>query len=115
MPGKEEWVLVKLGSQRNCVERPVRPVFPDYLFLMTMVKVSSTYMENVHQIIKNHSNYVSRKKPKPTPSCNCKKKDDCPLNGNCLTNNVRYKCTVSPTATTKKPAYLGLTEGEWKQ
>ena len=36
MPGKEEWVLVYLGSQHKCVERPVRPVFPGYLFLMTM-------------------------------------------------------------------------------
>ena len=25
------------GSQHKCVERPVRPVFPDYPFLMTMV------------------------------------------------------------------------------
>ena len=29
MPGKEEWVLVQLGSQHKCVERPVRPEFPD--------------------------------------------------------------------------------------
>ena len=31
MPGKEEWVLVQLGSQHKCVELPFRPVFPDYL------------------------------------------------------------------------------------
>ena len=31
MPVKEEWVLVQLGSQHKCVERPVRPVFPDFL------------------------------------------------------------------------------------
>ena len=39
MPGKEEWVLVLLGSQHKCVERPVRPEFPDYVFLMTMLRV----------------------------------------------------------------------------
>ena len=39
MPGKEEWVLEYLGSQHKCVEWPVRPVFPDYLFLVTMVKL----------------------------------------------------------------------------
>ena len=72
-------------------------------------------MGSVRQIIKNHSNYVSRKKPKLATSCNGRKKDDCPLNGNCLTNNVIYKCTVSPTTTTKQRANLGLAEGEWKQ
>ena len=39
MPGKEEWLLVQLGSQHKCIERPVRPEFPDYLFLMTMVRL----------------------------------------------------------------------------
>ena len=38
MPGKEEWVLVWLGSQHKCVGRPVRPVFPDYPFLVTMIR-----------------------------------------------------------------------------
>ena len=51
-----------------------------------------------------HNNYDSRKNPKLTPSCNW------------LINNVIYKCTVSPTATTtKQRAYLRLAEGEWKQ
>ena len=49
---------------------------------------------------KKHSNYVSRKNPKSVPSCNCRKKDDCLVNSNCLINNVIYKCTVSPTTTT---------------
>ena len=31
MFSKEEWDLVQLGSQHNCVERPIWPVFPDYL------------------------------------------------------------------------------------
>ena len=29
--GREEWVLVELGSQHKRVKRPVWPVFPDYL------------------------------------------------------------------------------------
>ena len=72
-------------------------------------------MENVRQIIKKDNNYVSREKPKSTPSCNCRKKDICPMNGNCLMNNVIYKCTVFPATRTKQRAYLGLAEGEWKQ
>ena len=69
-------------------------------------------MENVRQIIKKHNKYVSREKPKSTPSCNCRKKDGCPINSNFLINNIIYKCTVSQTARTKQEAYLGLAEGE---
>ena len=73
-------------------------------------------MENVRQIIKKQNNYVSRKKPKSTQSCNGRKKDNYPMNGNCLTNSVIYKYTISPaTTTTKQRAYLELAEGDWKQ
>ena len=37
------------------------------------------------------------------------------LKGNCLIKNVIYKCTVSPTITTKQWAHLGLANREWKQ
>ena len=37
MPSKEEWVLIYLDSQHKCIEGTVRPVFPDYLFLVTML------------------------------------------------------------------------------
>ena len=34
MHGREEWVLISLGSEKKCVELPVRPVFS---FLVTML------------------------------------------------------------------------------
>ena len=37
---------------------------------------------------KKHNTYVNRKKSKSKPSCNCRKKDDCPISDNCLINNV---------------------------
>ena len=48
MPGKEEWVLVWLGSQHKCVEPPVWPVFPGYPFLVTMYV--TIYKKNVNLI-----------------------------------------------------------------
>ena len=33
---REEWVLEQLGCQDKRVEWPVRPVFPDYPFFVTM-------------------------------------------------------------------------------
>ena len=50
------------------------------------------------------------KNTKSTPSCNCRKKDDCPMNRNSLINNAIDKCIVLPTATRKQQAYIGLTE-----
>ena len=46
-------------------------------------------------------------------SCNCRNRQLCPFNGNCLTEGVVYKATV--TAVTKPPRhYFGLTEGSFK-
>ena len=47
MPGKEERVLLQLGSQHKCVERSVRTVFPGYLFLVTMF--ATNFKNCVHQ------------------------------------------------------------------
>ena len=48
IPGKEEWVLVYLGSQHKCVERPVRPVFPDSVsYDYAITKLQSNGFEKV--------------------------------------------------------------------
>ena len=67
------------------------------------------------QIIKQHNKNVSNKKEKQTNSCNCRNKNECPLNGNCKGQNVIYNCTVSTTQTFKQRVYLGIAEGHWKQ
>ena len=35
--GREEWVIVLLASQQKRVKQPVRPEYPDYSFLVTMI------------------------------------------------------------------------------
>ena len=72
-------------------------------------------MNNVSQIIKEHNRNVSNKKEKQTNPCNCRNKNECPLNGNCKLQSVIYKCTVSATQTFKQRVYLGIAEGNWKQ
>ena len=72
-------------------------------------------MNNVSQIIKQHNKKVSNKKEKQTNPCNCRNKNECPLNGNCKVQSVIYKCTVSATQTFKQRFYLEKTEGNWKQ
>ena len=72
-------------------------------------------MENVAHIIKKHNQRIFSCKEKPKPSCNCKNKDNCPMNGKCQVQNVVNKCTVSATPNFSKRVYLGVAEGDWKQ
>ena len=41
-------------------------------------------------------------------------KDDCPLEGKCLTESVIYQATVTRSDTTKQETYVGLTENQFK-
>ena len=83
-------------------------------FNWNTVKVSYSCMRNVAQIIKKHNQQISSHKEKPIPSCNCRNKDECPMNGKCQVQNVVYKCTVSATPNFPKRVYLGVAEGDWK-
>ena len=45
--------------------------------------------------------YNSKVNKKPLPSniktCDCRRKADCPMNGNCLSEYLIYKASVNPT------------------
>ena len=62
-------------------------------------------------IIKGHNAKVSNptapeNNPNPPEkTCNCRKKENCPLRGNCLQNNVIYQATV--TTANQKATYFG--------
>ena len=43
----------------------------------------------------------SKKASPPEKSCNCRKKDECPLRGNCMIESVVYKATVHSKSTKK--------------
>ena len=45
-------------------------------------------------------------------ACNCKKKEECPLEGNCLAKGIVYQAQV--TAAGKTETYVGLTSTEFK-
>ena len=47
-----------------------------------------------------------------TPPCNCRKKNECPLDGRCRINSIVYDATISVGNTTKH--YYGCTEKEFK-
>ena len=83
------------------------------LFNRNNVKVSYSCTENVKKIIQSHNKRITSDVPTETVTCNCRVKDNCPLNGKCLTKSIIYKCDVTAPEIGKK-SYIGLTEGEWK-
>ena len=54
-----------------------------------------------------HNKNVFNKKEKETNSCNCRNKNECPLNENCKVQNVIYISTVSETQIFKKTCLFG--------
>ena len=67
-------------------------------------------------IIKGHNKSIISAQPKTTEKrCNCRKKNDCPLNGNYQIDNVIYNALVTTNNPTTSKTYIGLTESTFKQ
>ena len=53
--------------------------------------------------------------PSPKLNCNCRVKEYCPLNGDCLQSSVVYGCKITSNDTAEdSPHYIGLTENTFK-
>jgi len=77
------------------------------------LKLSYCTMPNMQQLIQMDNRKKLGHQPDPiTPPCNCRDKNNCPLNGGCRAKNVIYQAEVrSPTST---ETYVGLTSNEFK-
>ena len=77
------------------------------------VKLSYSCMDNMATIVKAHNNKISRKDvSRKTATCNCRKKEECPLPGRCTATNLVYEAKVH-TPTSEK-IYIGLTSTTFK-
>ena len=77
-------------------------------------KVSYSCMDNLATIIKKHNAKILKPNENTiNKECNCRKKSECPLDGECMTPSTIYKATV--TSTNREPkAYIGMTESNFK-
>ena len=90
------------------------------LFNRNTIKISYSCMNNIADRIKRHNNKIFKQQQQQQHSsteqqqrtCNCRKKSECPLNGNCLQSGLIYQATIETDDTTQK--YIGLTEGDFK-
>ena len=71
-------------------------------------KISAHNKQILDQVDKGASSNQGAAVP-PDSSCNCRVRQNCPMDGKCLTKSVLYKATVD-----SKETYVGITEGTFK-
>ena len=80
------------------------------------MKVSYGCMRNLESIVNSHNKKILENKRKlQLGQCNCRVKDNCPLQGHCLTDNLLYKASLSanlPNYGTK--VYKGISHHPFK-
>ena len=52
-------------------------------------------MENIKSVINNHNMKVLNNTVEIEESCNCRKKNNCSLDGKCLTPNIIYEAQIA--------------------
>ena len=73
-------------------------------------------MDNMKNIINKHNAHIlSKKTTNNENACNCRNKDNCPLQGICLISNPVYKAEVSTTDNTETKLYIGMTSNQFKR
>ena len=96
---------------------PIKHKF-NKIFNKNNIKLSYSCMPNMNTIINSHNNKIINPPTPPTNqrTCNCMRKDLCPMNQNCLASNVVYEATITsdlPNYGEKK--YIGLCETAFKK
>ena len=81
------------------------------IFNRHTLKLSYSCMPNMKSTIASHnksilSNVTPALTQQSCDGCNCRKKNECPLEGQCLQTNVVYQATV--TSETSTESYVGL-------
>ena len=94
------------------------------IFNRNTIKISYSCMDNTKQIIDNYNKRIltaSTRTDDTTAAAtiknktyNCRQKNACPLDGNCLQPSVIYQATVTRKDNNTTETYIGLTENDFK-
>ena len=89
------------------------------LFNRNNLKVSYSCLPNISSIISSHNKTIlNTDYPEETTkgkTCNCQKKNSCPLNGKCLDKEIIYRCKIQKPNSNEDRYYIGLTANTFKQ
>ena len=97
------------------------------IFNCNTIKISYSCMNNTKQIINNHNkcilnsskhiyryNITDDTNTKDKKTCNCRQKNICPLNGNCLQSSLVYQTTITCKENSTTETFIRLTENNFK-
>ena len=87
------------------------------VFNKNTIKLSYSYMPNIRSKINGHNKKILQSKPtEPQKLCNCLIRDDCPMNGLCLTSSILYQATITCSDSKfKQKRYKGTCETTFKK
>ena len=86
------------------------------IFNPNAIKISYSCITNVKQIIDGHNKTKLSSTNIATEKdlCNCRRKDECPMQNGCLAESIVYQATVTTNDGEAKQTYVGLTETTFK-
>jgi len=105
--GKEFLRIVNECFPKSHTLRPI--------FNRNTLKLSYSCMPSVNSAIDAHNKHLLQQpnaEGSDTRPCNCRKKEECPLDNQCLTKGIIYQATV--TTEEGSECYVGLTDTEFK-
>ena len=103
-------LFLKLIDREFHAQHPLHSIFN-----RNYIKVSYCCMPNIKNLISKHNKKLSTPHTDNSNSseCNCRVRNDCPLNGKCLSKSIVYQATVSATNTADQ-TYIGLCDTTFK-
>ena len=87
------------------------------IFNRNYVKVSYSCTANVQQAIHRHNLKSARNTTEQTTlnkACNCRRKQECPMENNCMAESIIYQATVIASDNRANQTYIGLTKNAFK-
>ena len=84
------------------------------IFNRNTVKISYSCLRNISSIISSHNRNILSPKQQSF-GCNCRVKNECPLNGQCQTPSVIYRADVVNDSNDEGKFYFGLADTTFKE
>lgn len=86
------------------------------LFNRNTLKLSYSCMPSIQHKINSHNKAIlSNQETTPASrTCNCRQPNNCPMSGNCLSQNIIYQATVEREDNRPAETYIGLTASTFK-
>ena len=84
------------------------------IFNRNTVKISYSCLRNIGSIISSHNRNILSPKQQSF-GCNCRVRNECPLNGECQTPSVIYRADVVNDSNDEEKFYFGLADTTFKE